>query len=300
MAAATQGWANWSNSARPAPRNIAASRSTRQITEAGPKTPSRSPNASTRTLFSWASNASRLTASIVMPKSDCFSVHFPPRSSRVPERYSLAAAQCGIRTSPNPSSPTNAKTVVGHVSKPNRIPSAYRDGQKPEYNGCPPVYTRFAGWLLHAKEFFAMCDYSLHSVRTRPAKIGDKLVTRDFGTGTRGFASVADLNIAVCLLPGTELAFAGEVTYADWNVRSLIKARLAVRKGTHHQTAIFRQINKETMTHHDALEFPDGQVVLLTRLSVGQEATILQLPAKARSVEEVKSQARARIPAQTN
>src|SRR6266496_885811 len=119
---------------------------------------------------------------------------------------------------------------------------------------------RFAGWLLHAKEFFAMCDYSLHSVRTRPAKIGDKLVTRDFGTGTRGFASVADLNIAVCLLPGTELAFASEVTYADWNVRSLIKARLAVRKQTHYQTAIFRQINKETMTHHDALEFPTDRL----------------------------------------
>ena len=170
--------------------------------------------------------------------------------------------------------------------------SAYRDGQKPEYNGCPPVYTRFAGWLLYAKEFFAMCDYSLHSVRTRPAKIGDKLVTRDFGTGTRGFASVADLNIAVCLLPGTELAFASEVTYADWNVRSLIKARLAVRKQTHYQTVIFRQINKETMTHHDALEFPDGQVVLLTRLSQGQEATVLQLPAGPRTADEARKQER--------
>jgi len=142
------------------------------------------------------------------------------------------------------------------------------------------------------KEFFAMCDYSLHSVRTRPAKIGDKLVTRDFGTGTRGFASVADLNIAVCLLPGTELAFASEVTYADWNVRSLIKARLAVRKETHYQTAIFRQINKETMTHHDALEFPDGQVVLLTRLSQGQEATVLQLPAGPRTADEARKQER--------
>ncbi len=57
-----------------------------------------------------------------------------------------------------------------------------------------------AGWLLHAKEFFAMCDYSLHSVRSRPAKVGDKLVTKDFGTGTRGFASVADLTTAVCVL----------------------------------------------------------------------------------------------------
>jgi hypothetical protein len=151
---------------------------------------------------------------------------------------------------------------------------------------------------LHAKEFFAMCDYSLHSIRTRPAKVGDKLVTTNFGTGTRGFASADDFNIAVCVLPGTELAFASEVSYADWTIRSLIKERFAAQIKTRHRTAIFRQINKEEMTHHDALEFPDGQVVLLTRLSVGQEATILQLPAKARSVEEVKSQAR--VPAQTS
>ena len=56
-----------------------------------------------------------------------------------------------------------------------------------------------------------MCDFSLQSVRSRSAKVGDKLVTRDFGTGTRGFAASDDLGMAVCLLPGTELAFAGEV-----------------------------------------------------------------------------------------
>ena len=135
-----------------------------------------------------------------------------------------------------------------------------------------------------------MCDYSLHSVRTRPAKVGEKLVTRDFGTGTRGFASVDDLSTAVCVLPGTELAFASEVIYRDWNLRSLIKARLAVRIETPHKTAIFRQVNKEEMTHHDALELPDGQVVLLTRLSVGQEATVLQLPARQRPLEEARKQ----------
>ena len=44
--------------------------------------------------------------------------------------------------------------------------------------------------------------------------------------------------------------------------------------------ARFRQINMDNpVTHHDALEFPDGQVVLLTRLCVGQCATVLQLPA---------------------
>jgi hypothetical protein len=52
-----------------------------------------------------------------------------------------------------------------------------------------------------------MCDYSLHSVRTRPAKVGEKLVTHDFGTGTRGFAAPEDCSVAVCILPGTELAF---------------------------------------------------------------------------------------------
>jgi hypothetical protein len=52
-----------------------------------------------------------------------------------------------------------------------------------------------------------MCDFSLQSVRSRPAKVGDELVTRDFGTGTRGFASAGDLGPAVCVMPGTELAF---------------------------------------------------------------------------------------------
>jgi len=57
-----------------------------------------------------------------------------------------------------------------------------------------------------------MCDFSLQSVRSRPAKVGDKLVTRDFGTGTRGFADADDHRTAVCLMPGTELAFAREVS----------------------------------------------------------------------------------------
>ena len=56
-----------------------------------------------------------------------------------------------------------------------------------------------------------MCDFSLQSVRSRAAKVGDKLVTRDFGAGTRGFAAADDLGLAVCVMPGTELAFAGEV-----------------------------------------------------------------------------------------
>ena len=103
-----------------------------------------------------------------------------------------------------------------------------------------------------------MCDFSLQSVRSRPAKVGDKLVTRDFGTGTRGFADVDDLGMAVCLMPGTELAFAGEVAclpagLLGWKTKTI-----------NPQTAIFRQVNKEKLAaHHDALEFPDGRIVLL-------------------------------------
>jgi hypothetical protein len=52
-----------------------------------------------------------------------------------------------------------------------------------------------------------MCDYSLQNVSTRPAAVGDQLVTRDFRTGTRGFADVAIPSVAICLLPGTKITF---------------------------------------------------------------------------------------------
>ena len=60
-----------------------------------------------------------------------------------------------------------------------------------------------------------MCDYSLQNVRSRPARVGDKLTTRDFGTCTRGFAAAEDVGVAVCVLPGTELAFSSVVTLTD-------------------------------------------------------------------------------------
>ncbi|MGC2078900.1 MAG: hypothetical protein WA728_23305, partial [Xanthobacteraceae bacterium] len=58
-----------------------------------------------------------------------------------------------------------------------------------------------------------------------------------------------------------------------------------------HTTAIFRQVNKEKVaTHHDALEFPDGQIVLLTCLSEDQQATVLQLPAESKTAVEAEAQ----------
>jgi hypothetical protein len=59
-----------------------------------------------------------------------------------------------------------------------------------------------------------MCDYSLHEVATRPAKVGDKLVTTQFANSiTRGFAAVGEPNVAVCLLPGTEVAFEHDIEF---------------------------------------------------------------------------------------
>jgi len=130
-----------------------------------------------------------------------------------------------------------------------------------------------------------MCDFSLHAVRSRPAKVGDKLTTRMFNLGTRGFSAPEDERMAVCLLPGTELSFANDVRR---EIKWLWTERVIGFK-----TAIFRQINLHNRaTHHDALEFPNGEVVLLTLLEEGQQATVLQLPAtgesaKAKAQEEL-------------
>ena len=129
-----------------------------------------------------------------------------------------------------------------------------------------------------------MCDYSLHSVRTRLAKVGEKLVTHNFGTGTRGFAAPEDCSMAVCVLPGTEPAFERPVKY---------HATLMFPADTGHTVAIFRQINKGALhTNHDALEFPDGKIVLLTRLCEGQKATVLTLPTQPKTAAEAEAQQR--------
>jgi hypothetical protein len=120
-----------------------------------------------------------------------------------------------------------------------------------------------------------MCDYSLRFVASRPANVGDKLVSTRFPqTITHGFASVNDRNVAVCLLPGTELVFEKEVRCETGFV-------LSWRLG--HKVAKFQQVNRgQSNVHHDALEFPDGKIVLLTHLCEGQRATVLQLPARPR------------------
>lgn len=120
-----------------------------------------------------------------------------------------------------------------------------------------------------------MCDYSLENVASRKAAVADDLVSTTFpNTITRGFAAADDMNICVCLMPGTELAFMRDVEFEHPVTHA--RMRTAVR------TARFREIDRDNpYAHHDALEFPDGMIVPLTRLVVGQRATVLQLPAPA-------------------
>ncbi len=118
-----------------------------------------------------------------------------------------------------------------------------------------------------------MCDFSLEFVTSRPARVGDKLVSTRFDNSfTRGFAAVGEPNVAVCLRPGTEIAFEKEMQcYNGFGVLPNLKFAETVAR--------FRQVNMEKPNaHHDALEFPSGKIVLLHTLCEGQRATILQLP----------------------
>jgi hypothetical protein len=116
-----------------------------------------------------------------------------------------------------------------------------------------------------------MCDYSLHAVASRPAEVGETLITTTFpGTSTRGFASEREPEVAVCMLPGTELAFAENVRYdRRWIWTREVNFRVG-KFGVTDPHALDQ--------HHDAIEFPDGSRVLVTLLCEGQRVSVLQLP----------------------
>ena len=129
-----------------------------------------------------------------------------------------------------------------------------------------------------------MCDYSLEYVASRPAAVADRLIVTSFPrTITRGFAGAGDLNTAVCLRPGTELAFEKEVRYEHPVTHATM-----IAPGT---LARFRQLDMHIPhVHHDALEFADGTIVQLARLLPGQWASVLQLPSVPLHVAEQAGQ----------
>src|SRR5262249_2899960 len=135
-------------------------------------------------------------------------------------------------------------------------------------------------FLLNGQRRPIMCDYSLEYVASRPAAVADRLVSTTFSnTITRGFAAANDVNTAVCLRPGTEIAFEREVEFEHPVTHVVTRLPATVAR--------FRRINPtEPCAHHDALEFPSGEIVPLTKLIPGQHATVLQLPADPKAEEE--------------
>ena len=114
-----------------------------------------------------------------------------------------------------------------------------------------------------------MCDYSIAAnTKTRAAEKNDRLITHRFGH-TKGFAPQSDPETAVCLLPGTELAFDAPIE----------KYGLMGATSTEQTVAIFEQVDKEQLhCYHDMLELPDGQKILLNDLTEGQTLRVLSLP----------------------
>jgi hypothetical protein len=141
-----------------------------------------------------------------------------------------------------------------------------------------------------------MFDSSLHAVASRPAKAGDRLVSTKFANSvTRGFAAIGEPTIAVCLLPGTELAFEQEVASKHFLGDLLPRSRFG-KLGT--KVARFCQLKAgQPHVHHDALEFPNGLIMRVTRLRTGQRAKVLQLPATANVAVEAGTHARGSLAA---
>jgi hypothetical protein len=96
-----------------------------------------------------------------------------------------------------------------------------------------------------------------------------------------------------CAASGTEVAFEKEVKCE--HALGFFPISKPVKK-VGEKVARFRQVNKDQPhVHHDALEFPDGQIVLLTKLCEGQHATVLQLPAAPRTEREAEQQKRVAV-----
>jgi hypothetical protein len=192
----------------------------------------------------------------------------PPREC--PSRRVLPGFRIGLRSLGAPPEP-RLNNLSGHRLRRPQLQLIARVGAR-IVGGTRDTFQRYGGRHSRPGRRSAMCDYSLEQVQSRDAVVADRLVTTSFpNTLTRGFSDVNAPRVAVCLRPGTELAFAAPPRYAgQW---------MPWPKRAAGSLARFRKIKVETpRVHHDALEFSDGTVVPLARIYAGQHATVLQLP----------------------
>lgn len=133
-----------------------------------------------------------------------------------------------------------------------------------------------------------MCDFSLEHTASRAAKRGDRLMTHRFPSSTTGLVEPGHVETAVCLRPGTELAFDEPIQIVARGFIGGTGETLASK------TAIFTQIeiarsrpDGTPLEHRDAIALPNGEVFKLQELSLGQHLHVLQVPAEVTIGEAV-------------
>jgi hypothetical protein len=130
-----------------------------------------------------------------------------------------------------------------------------------------------------------MCNYSVYAEATRDAVQGDNLIVRD-----GGLFDTANVNVAVCLKPGTEIGFdepikhCGSYRYSnhEWDVPDDFNESVAILGES---------------GNFDVLEFADGSRMLLSNLIAGQKVKVLQLPVSEQSGRTESAQVSEREPA---
>lgn len=111
-----------------------------------------------------------------------------------------------------------------------------------------------------------MCDYSLCELQNRLAAVEEELVAHRFPTYSIGFASPANLEVAVCIPPGARLLLSGIPPYLQtrWKV-------------SEQELVVFTQFSMEVNRHRDALCFSNGHESLLQNLTEGVRAQVISL-----------------------
>lgn len=129
-----------------------------------------------------------------------------------------------------------------------------------------------------------MCDYSLESVRNRPARVGEKLTTRRFPSGSVGFTAAGDVgcSTAVCLMEDTRITLE--------NVPAELQRELGVaEKAT---VTFFRTDPQTSVGYRDSIRFPNGKEITLQRLGPAVSAVVEDIletptPTRDRAVGEL-------------
>jgi hypothetical protein len=148
-----------------------------------------------------------------------------------------------------------------------------------------------------------MCDYSLHSVKNRPATAGEELFVNKFHSGSKGLAAVADFKAIQTIRP----APSGSNAFARFVHRIKEAHRIAFGEETYFMTAVciqpgarlrlsgipmlmrvefglgdveevmFTQLPEAEFSYRDAFLFGDGNELVIQHFPEGLRVQVLAL-----------------------